>query len=170
MGAITYLTNSKYGICTTTCNMIATNKTYITGNATIDGNNYNYDTENGMHASTTDNIYGVYDMVGGASEMVMGTKNISYIDSNLSKYYYDDYIKNSYLKGDATLEINNKLTNGTWPDGNSGILSMENSGAIYIRGGNKDNDSNIFMYMNSDISGNDTISTRFTANIISIKN
>ena len=85
-GAVTYLTNSKYGRCTgDSCTEVSVNNcsSYITGigadsvsavesstTCTIATNKYNGD--KGVLASTTGNVTGVYDMSGGAWEYVMG--------------------------------------------------------------------------------------------------
>ena len=87
-GAVVYLTNSKYGRCTNnTCTEVTinSNTTYRTG-----GNAY----VTNINQSTTGNIYGVYDMSGGAAEYVMGnmsSKNGSYAyytSSGGSNYTY----------------------------------------------------------------------------------
>ena len=76
-GAVTYLSHSKYGIN----KEIAINSanTYTTGcgqqsaGSTSDGATCNsYTTTLGQSASTTGNVYGVYDMSGGAYESMMG--------------------------------------------------------------------------------------------------
>ena len=74
-GAVAYLTQSKYGRNKQEVT-INNSSSYITGNAgnTVDasattGITNAYDTEKGVLASTTGNIYGVYDMSGGASEL-----------------------------------------------------------------------------------------------------
>ena len=76
-GAVAYLTNSNYGRCFEgSCIEISTNdcNTYVTGMSGNDcstkSNEYNGTI--GVLASTTGNIYGVYDMSGGALEYVMG--------------------------------------------------------------------------------------------------
>ena len=80
-GAVAYLTQSIYGRCTdsTTCTEIGinNNSNYITGygaparsDKTVSNGAYN--TALGKDASTTKNIYGIYDMSGGANEFVMG--------------------------------------------------------------------------------------------------
>ena len=85
-GAVAYLTNSKYGRCTSgSCTQVTINNcsSYITGigadsvsassssaTCTTDVNKYNG--EKGVLASTTGNITGVYDMSGGAWEETMG--------------------------------------------------------------------------------------------------
>ena len=98
-GAVAYLTNSNYGRCAnSSCTQVTKNNcsTYITGiggdsvsasssstTCTTDANKYNG--AKGMLASTTGNIYGVYDMSGGAYEYVMG--NMS--SSNGTTYTYN---------------------------------------------------------------------------------
>ena len=80
-GAVAYLTQSVYGRCTssTSCTEVGinNNSSYKTGygapagsNSTVE--NGTYETALGQDASTTGNIYGVYDMSGGANEYVMG--------------------------------------------------------------------------------------------------
>ena len=85
-GAVAYLTNSSYGRCSGgVCTEVTKNdcNTFITGiggntvsagqsstTCTTDANKYNG--AKGMLASTTGNIYGVYDMSGGTEEYVMG--------------------------------------------------------------------------------------------------
>jgi len=80
-GAVAYLTQSIYGRCTssTSCTEVGINNNsgYVTGYGAPAGSsssvtNGTYETSLGMDASTTGNIYGVYDMSGGAVEYVMG--------------------------------------------------------------------------------------------------
>ena len=86
-GAVAYLTNSKYGRCTNgSCTEVSmngygedTNYTTMTGcgpkssgSTGFVKNCKAYNTTLGQTASTTGNIYGVYDMSGGAYEYVMG--------------------------------------------------------------------------------------------------
>ena len=79
-GAVAYLSHSKYGTCTNgICKEIGTNNNsnYITGCGATPGSSESatcnsYETELGSSASTTGNIYGVYDMSAGAFEYVMG--------------------------------------------------------------------------------------------------
>ena len=94
-GAVAYLTNSKYGRCTNgSCTEVSINgawdnsdggsnySTYyttktgcgpISSGSTSYGTTCNaYNTTIGQTASTTGNVYGVYDMSGGAQEYVMG--------------------------------------------------------------------------------------------------
>ena len=108
-GAVAYLSHSKYGICASgSCTEIGTNNNsnFITGCGTTAGNSESalcnaYNTTTGMLASTTGNIYGVYDMSGGATESTMsnvvGTDGITMkpSDSGYTTYpdtkYYDKY-------------------------------------------------------------------------------
>lgn len=78
-GAVAYLSQSKYGKNTRI--WVNPSKSYITGCAgtvatalgdNVEGCVYHYYTSNGQQASTTGNIYGIYDMSGGAWEYVMG--------------------------------------------------------------------------------------------------
>ena len=108
---ISYLSQSKYGKLGNT-NFNGANKEiyqnksdqYITGcsygsqsNGNTDyGCQYTYDIDiNGTGASTTGNIYGVYDMSGGASEYVMGNYNDEVGSSGFEimpeSKYYDKY-------------------------------------------------------------------------------
>ena len=79
-GAVAYLSHSKYGTCTNgNCVEVGINNNngYITGCGATAGSSASstcnkYDTTTGMLASTTQNIYGIYDMSGGSWEYVMG--------------------------------------------------------------------------------------------------
>ena len=104
-GAVAYLTNSKYGRCTNgSCTEVTMNNcsSHITGigadyttddssstTCTTDTNKYNG--TKGVLASTTGNIYGVYDMSGGAIEYVMG---------NMSSASGTSYTYNARTAGD----------------------------------------------------------------------
>lgn len=136
-GAIAYLSHSKYGVCQNNkCETIASNNTYISGNNEND--------------STTRNIYGVFDMSGGAIEYTMGniTKNGTL---NLNNSYfknvpigtddYDLYLKDTFILGDATKELSNDTINDEYN---------------WIIRGNKD----IFSYSTSNDVKNENISTR----------
>lgn len=84
-GAVAYLTNSKYGRCSEgICSEITINNcsNQITGiaadsvnaatsAATCNSSSNRYNTKKGVLASTTGNIYGIYDMSGGANEYTM---------------------------------------------------------------------------------------------------
>ena len=108
-GAVAYLTQSIYGRCTdsTTCTEIGinNNSVYATGYGAPAGSdtsatNGTYDTDLGKNASTTKNIFGIYDMSGGATEYVMGVYNNTISNSGFSRLpnekYYNNYTVVSY--------------------------------------------------------------------------
>ena len=119
-GAVAYLTHSKYGRNGTEVT-INNNSNYITGNAgdTIDASsstNINaYNTEKGVLASSTGNVYGIYDLSGGAWEYVTGyykdgdfsLANTTFTDGTNSEYstaYSGTSVDTDYKQGDATKE------------------------------------------------------------------
>ena len=123
-----------------------------TGNKWI-GECNKYDTTLGILASTTGNVYGIYDMSGGAYEYIMGNMvdtNGNFYNSNAgfnenypNSKYYDSYTYNtSYIThergklGDATKEILKSFgtATGGWYGNNSYFPS--NSRSWFIRGGN----------------------------------
>ena len=125
-GAVAYLTNSNYGRCTDgVCTEVTINNcnTYITGigadtvsasrsstTCTTDANKYNG--SKGVLASTTGNVYGVYDMSGGTDEYVMGnmsstgdsytfySSNAGFASSWYSNYSNQKYV-NTYANGSS---------------------------------------------------------------------
>ena len=108
-GAMAFLTNSRYGRCRTNgCVEVTMNnsKSYYTGNAamTITAELrpyivYPYNNEKGGLASTTGNIYGIFDVSGGNIEYVMGnmsSQNGSYVyyaGTGGTNYTYTGYEK-----------------------------------------------------------------------------
>jgi len=107
-GAVAYLTQSIYGRCSssTSCSEVGinNNSSYITGYGAPAGSHYDssndayvapqaYNTTQGMDASTTGNVYGVYDMSGGAYEDVMGV----YWDG--TKYWSSGLTATNYNSG-----------------------------------------------------------------------
>ena len=131
-GAVTYLKQSKYGLGTTDIG-INNNSNYKTGCGSTAGSAYSttcnaYNTTDGMLASTTGNITGVYDMSAAMGTYVMGvmkTSNgtaLTYSSSGFttstlpfnSKYvdqyeygttYSDQTAYNRRILGDATGEV-----------------------------------------------------------------
>ena len=100
-GAVAYLKQSKYGLGTTDI-AVNTNSSYYTGGGTSDAYKTN------VAQSTTGNIYGVYDMSGGAWEYAMGNYNDNMGNSGFSSMpaakYYDKYTSSTGKTGDATTE------------------------------------------------------------------
>ena len=142
-GAVAYLTQSIYGRCTnsTTCTEVGinNNKSYITGYGAPAGSNDSvtngaYDTSLGKAASTTNNIYGIYDMSGGAYEYVMGVYTNTIGESGFSSLpdtkYYNNYTETSYT-GHALTETKN------WYSDSAGFVNSINP--WFMRGGNYGN-------------------------------
>ena len=100
-GAVAYLKQSKYGLGTTDI-AVNDNTSYYTGGGTSDAYKTN------IAQSTTGNIYGVYDMSGGAYEYVMGNYNDTISSAGFSSMpaakYYDKYTSSTGKTGDATTE------------------------------------------------------------------
>ena len=164
-GAVAYLSKSKYGKQNEEV-WINNSSSYITGSAgnsasagTDAGTTNDYTSTQGVKASTTGTVYGVYDMSGGAWEYVAGYVNNG--DSNLTSYgsslvngeaktknvyskgSSDDrdsnYSANSEKYGDAVYETsaNGNLGNGSWYGDYSPFPNT--SGPFFIRGGEDNN-------------------------------
>ena len=144
-GAVAYLAHSKYGlngqeICINTENYFLTGEgsgSAIYESAATD----KYNTAKGVTASTTKNVYGIYDMSGGADEYVAAcykgcTNNLTSTDVYISKYIdvYDEYGSSKY--GDAVFETSSSSSGATsWFSDLSRFVSS--SKKIFVRGGSK---------------------------------
>ena len=137
-GAVAYLSSSIYGRYANASTCISSgcevwinnNENYTTGCAgsSVSASSAStcnaWNTATGVNASTTGNIYGIYDMSGGADEYVMGNYNDTISSAGFSSMpeakYYDKYTgtdSNSdftkYHLGDATKEtLKTKSTGG----------------------------------------------------------
>ena len=165
-GAVAYLTQSIYGRCTdsTSCTEIGINNnaSYITGYGAPARSDYStskgaYDTTLGKDASTTKNIYGIYDMSGGSFEYVMGVYNniirYSGFSSLPDSKYYNNYTSTNYT-GHALTE-----TAGWYID----IASFVESGpSWFMRGGRYSDsaDAGVFSFSGSGGSSADVVSSR----------
>ena len=108
-GAVTYLSHSKYGINKEVA--INSANTFTTGcgpqsaGSTSEGSTCNsYTTTLGQSASTTGNVYGVYDMSGGSQEYMMGNMVWSN-GQQMSGYKTDNNYNSAFtgiLSGDGT--------------------------------------------------------------------
>lgn len=113
-GAVAYLSHSKYGKNGEI--WINPSSTYITGCAGVNasanyssGCQYNYTSLFGPEASTTGNVYGIYDMSGGAPENVMAAMYTSdNTKLNLSSSSFD-----LSINADAMAKYINKYAYGT---------------------------------------------------------
>ena len=183
-GAVSYLANSKYGRCASgTCEKVQRNSfgetskyTTRTGcGPTADGNTSTYNTTCnqytstlGNKSSTTGNVYGVYDLNGGAYEYVMGnmssSSNPTTFVLNLKSFYgtfsatptyingYDygtDYqgqiaVNRAHL-GDATGEVMiGTGSTSAWNSANSDFV--DSSYPWFVRGGNFNNSNSGLWY------------------------
>ena len=82
-GAVAYLASSKYGAG---INNVQLNNSYGRGGTGKGPSGGAYNTADGQKASTTNNIYGVYDMAGGAWEYVMGGHTTNASQSMTNKH------------------------------------------------------------------------------------
>ena len=157
-GTISYLSHSKYGICSNMkCTEITSNNTYISGKEGKD--------------STTGNIYGVFDMAGSASEFVMANyTSTNYLALNNSNFKYnvtipstdyDLYSGTNFILGDATKEILlTQSSTGSWDNNYSIFIDKVNN--WFIRGGMAGNEvgNGIFYYNATNDSPSEYITTR----------
>ena len=158
-GAVAYLTHSQYGRNGTEVE-INDNERYITADGDFSEN---------TNQSSTGNVYGIYDLSGGAYERVASyykNANPSYLEygnpftigvnNKYSTAYEGDNVYTNYIIGDATVETKN------WNSDAGSFVCYE--GPYFIRGGKYDdgNWSGIFSYgyaaggnaNNEEISGN----------------
>jgi prepilin-type N-terminal cleavage/methylation domain-containing protein len=103
-GAVSYLTNSAYGRCTSgTCTTVRRNNSIPNRTGCAGSDLYSaiascsniYSTANGQQSSTTANIYGVYDMAGGGFDVVMANYLETPARSGMTNFpnlkYYDRF-------------------------------------------------------------------------------
>ena len=150
-GGIVYLAHSKYGVCKNgTCEEIAPNTSNVAGQNKKD--------------TTTGNMYGVFDMAGGAMEYTMsnytnnGKLNSTFSDVGISNLDYELYGLDKFKLGDATKEIikDNKL----WYNNTYDYQSP--SDKWIVRGGDGSNTKGIFAFTTMSNSLSDNLSTRIT--------
>ena len=174
-GAVAYLSKSKYGKETEEV-WINNSSSYITGSAGNSASasqntgttNY-YTSTQGVKASTTGNVYGVYDMSGGAWEYVAAYVNNG--NSSLTSYgnslytSTDSKTKNVYAKGSSDSRENNYSANaGVYGDAvyetstsGSGTTSWysdssyfpDTNNPFFMRGGgyNDGSDAGVFFFV-----------------------
>ena len=215
-GAVAYLANSKYGRCTNnSCSKVEMNGYGIikggeyvntltgcgpisSGSTSVGTTCNAYNTIIGMTASTTGNIYGVYDMSGGAGEDVMASissasgnyvfySSGSGFDSSwysanskyLTTYAYGTSNKNqiAYNRGrlgDATSEVvltSNSDTGGWY----STLIQIPwDSGdstkwSWYNRGGSVQDKSSLGIFRSSRLDGSGWLDTTTRATLVSLK-
>ena len=137
-GAVAYLAHSKYGLNGDEIG-INTNSRYKTGIGNNGGSAYNTDV--GKNSSTTKNVYGIYDMSGGAYEYVAAcyTGYTNELTANTDTAYINKYIDvyesyNSPRFGDAVLETSSRSSGSTsWFSDSSGFVGSYSP--VFLRGG-----------------------------------
>jgi len=164
-GAVAYITQSKYGRSGTQV-AINNSTSHYTGRSsgapgasnttTSSEGTYTYETEEGQLASTTGNVYGIYDLSGGSLEYVAGYVNNSSTTSygqallDAPKEHKDvyevgsagdgqenNYNENSSIYGDAVYETSGSYSGTTswfWDD----TVFPYSSDPFFRRGGNYD--------------------------------
>ena len=192
-GAVAYLAYSAYGRSgnkvkpNLSSDMItgggtsSNGATYATTSETIFQNRYGYKTSAGMKASTTGNIYGIYDFVGGALEYVSAYVNNgeSEVATNggslqnastlyLSQAYSEgasdtstnNYEANASVRGDGIYEVS---LDGTYAWGSNEIDYPSGNMPFFARGGSyysNYNTTGIFEVAAKDGVANESISFR----------
>lgn len=187
-GAVAYLTNSKYGRYIDKNNCIESgcevwinnNASYVTGcsGTSVDSEasendlcptNFRWN-ENGVNASTTGNVFGIYDLSGCSYEAVMvllidGNQNknlysdTGFNDDNIPlDKYFDKYIFlnhtsfEMYSLGDATKEVRSS-TSSTWYNDTS--YALWENGPAMARGGSYLSGSRAGIFLSTNGSGKD---------------
>ena len=150
-GAVAYLAHSKYGLNGDEIG-INTNSRYKTGIGNNGGSAYNTDV--GKNSSTTKNVYGIYDMSGGAYEYVAAcyTGYTNELTANTDTAYINKYIDvyesyNSPRFGDAVLETSSRSSGSTsWFSDSSYFVNS--SFPVFRRGGgyNSGSDAGLFNF------------------------
>ncbi len=194
-GAIAYLSQSQYGICedNITCAKKVENNNYAdASNHIITGCGGNdthivgvcpstntWETANGIKASTTHNITGIYDMAGGKYEYTMGNTTYSNgllypsqsgFTEEISYKYYDVYLYGSShleyhrsITGDALKELKpTGTTNTNWNNDAAAIMNKNYTFAIRGGGSASEELSGIFFHDSLDGRANTAITTRST--------
>ena len=155
-GAVAYLAHSKYGLNGDEIG-INTNSRYKTGIGNNGGSAYNTDV--GKNSSTTKNVYGIYDMSGGAYEYVAAcyTGYTNELTANTDTAYINKYIDvyesyNSPRFGDAVLETSSRSSGSTsWFSDSSDFV--DSTLPVFLRGGYYDGGSDAGLFYFNDLGG-----------------
>jgi hypothetical protein len=100
-GSVAYLSHSKYGVCKGDgCSTISTNGTYVAGSDKQD--------------TTTRNVYGIYDMSGGAGEYIDGYSNLGTATSEVKLPNDDTWYKGHGLLSDRDYIIRGGIDRGMY--------------------------------------------------------
>ena len=193
-GAVAYLSKSKYGKQNEEV-WINNSSSYITGSAgnsasagSNTGTTNDYTSTQGVKASTTGTVYGVYDMSGGAWEYVAGYVNNG--NSSLTSYgsslvngdaktknvyskassdsYENNYNANSGKYGDAVYETsaNGNTGNGSWYGDCSYFPGS--SGPFFRRGGGYDSGTGAGVFYFSNYYGHSSSDDSFRPVLVAL--
>ncbi len=165
--AVSLLSSSKYG---KVGNNKDNNKKVLNNNSSYSGKSYYEDNEydynvsiKGEAASTTGNVYGIYDMAGGKREYVMvNNSELSIFEKTsnsgfstmVKEYYYDQELRDS----DTTLKLKDK-------ENNDNLISKE----PITRGGYKNTGGIFNLYSPSDYINKVSVETNSRACLIIMK-
>ncbi len=122
-GAVAYLKQSKYGLGTTDIGLNNYNSSpYLTGCGAASGSSFSttcnaYNTTDGMKASTTGNVYGIYDMSAYTGTYVMGVMknsggtNLTYSSSGFttSTLPFGSKYADQYTNGTSTSDYTRRI-------------------------------------------------------------
>ena len=155
-GAVAYLSKSKYGKENEEV-WINNSSSYITGSAgnsasagENEGTTNDYTSTQGVRASTIGNVYGVYDMSGGAYEFVAAYVNNSYTTNYGSSLVSGDAkTKNVYTKASSDSRTNNYNQNaGVYGDAiwETSASASSSNGSWYGDYSNFPYSTNPFLY------------------------
>ena len=180
-GAVSYFANSKYGInknmSINNCDKFVTGigAIYGSGATSLTCNNEEnmYYGKEGMLASTTGNVYGIYDMSGGSSEYVLGVASKdNEIIPGLSGYTSSEKIKNIVMYNESTSSSDitisrlgdgiREVKNGSYSWYSDASYVSYSKWPWFVRGGNAHDGSSAGIFSSSYSSGTagDDISTR----------
>ena len=181
-GAVAYLSSSIYGRYTNASTCIESgcevwinnNSNFTTGcagsrvSASTASTCNAWNTAIGVNASTTGNIYGIYDMSGGSWEFVMGNYNDTIGKSGFSSMpeakYYDKYSGSGFTKyhlGDATKETLKTTSSNLQPWYGGYNSSVDSVDPWVLRGGTYDDGTYAGVFSFRYISGASGSSTSF---------
>ena len=192
-GAVAYLSKSKYGKQNEEV-WINNSGSYITGSAgnsasagSNTGTTNDYTSTQGVKASTTGNVYGVYDMSGGAWEYVAGYVNNG--NGNLTSYgsslvngdaktknvyskassdsYENNYNANSSKYGDAVYETSASGSSSTSWYGDYSYFPYTGD-PFFERGGAYNNGTNAGVFCFDSLSGNSYSSYSFRPVLVAL--
>lgn len=110
-GATSYLSHSKYGICTNNiCNGIGMNKSYVS--------------EANKQDTTTGNVYGVYDMSGASAEYVVGDISLGSALSEVRISENETWYSGLYVLSDKDFTLRGGVDRGLFYNSDIGMFDV----------------------------------------------